>query len=193
MDHIVICIPIFNDWTSAIQLVDLLDTKLCSMPERYSLLFIDDGSTEHAPAELKRERENIDRIEVVHLRCNLGHQRAIAVGLAFISAQVPCRAVVVMDADGEDDPAHVPELVRRCQAQQYRRLIFAQRSKRSEGLVFRACYAAFRLLHRLLTGRDVQEGNFSVVPFEIVRRLVAVSELWNHYAAFAASRAAAGR
>lgn len=183
MDHIVICIPIFNDWTSATQLVDLLDTALCDMPERYSLLLIDDGSTEPAPAELGRARESIDRIDVVHLRCNLGHQRAIAVGLAFISAHIPCRAVVVMDADGEDDPAHVPELVRRCEAQQYRRLIFAQRSKRSEGLVFRACYAAFRVLHRLLTGRGVQEGNFSIVPFEIVRRLVAVSELWNHYAA----------
>ena len=77
----------------------------------------------------------------------------------------------------------MPELVRRCEAQQYSRLVFAQRSKRSEGLVFRASYGAFRALHRLLTGRDVQEGNFSIVPFQIVRRLVAVSELWNHYAA----------
>ncbi len=183
MDHIVICIPVFNDWSSATLLVDRLDAALRGMPQRYSVLLIDDGSTEPVPAELGRAREAIDRVEVVHLRCNLGHQRAIAMGLAFVSAGEPCRAVVVMDADGEDDPAHVPELVRRCEAQQYGRLIFAQRAKRSEGLVFRASYAAFRALHRLLTGRDVQEGNFSIVPFQIVRRLVAVSELWNHYAA----------
>jgi hypothetical protein len=183
MDHIVICIPVFDDWKSASLLVDSLDEALLGMPQSYSLLLVDDGSTEAVPAELTRGREAIDRVEVVHLRCNLGHQRAIALGLAFIAAKEPCRAVVVMDADGEDDPAHVPELVRRCEAHQYNRLIFAQRSKRSEGLVFRACYAAFRALHRLLTGRDVQEGNFSIVPFEIVRRLVAVSELWNHYAA----------
>jgi hypothetical protein len=77
----------------------------------------------------------------------------------------------------------VPELVRRCEAQQYARLVFARRSKRSERFAFRAGYAAFRALHRLLTGRGVQQGNFSVVPFEIARRLVAVSELWTHYAA----------
>ena len=183
MDHIVICIPIFDDWKSVTLLADRLDSALRGMPQRFSLLLIDDGSNEAVPAELERARETIDRIDVVHLRCNLGHQRAIAMGLAYISAKIPCRAVVVMDADGEDDPSHVPELVRRCEAQRYSRLIFAQRSKRSEGLVFRAGYAMFRILHRLLTGRDVQEGNFSIVPFEIVRRLVAVSELWNHYAA----------
>jgi glycosyltransferase involved in cell wall biosynthesis len=183
MDHIVICIPLFNDWSSATLLVDRLDDALRGMPQRYSLLLVDDGSTEPVPAELGRAREAIERVEVVHLRCNLGHQRAIAVGLAFVAARQPCRAVVVMDADGEDDPTHVPELVRRCEAQQYARLVFAQRSKRSEGFAFRAGYAAFRALHRLLTGRGVQEGNFSVVPFEIARRLVAVSELWNHYAA----------
>jgi len=183
MDHIVICIPVFDDWSSATLLVDRLDGALRGMPQRYSLLFIDDGSTEPVPAGLGRGREVIDRVEVVHLRCNLGHQRAIAMGLSFISAKQSCRAVVVMDADGEDDPAHVPELVRKCEARQYSRLIFAQRSKRSEGLVFRASYAAFRALHRLLTGRDMKEGNFSIVPFQIVRRLVAVSELWNHYAA----------
>jgi len=183
MDHIVICIPVFDDWSSATLLVDRLDGALRGMPQRYSVLLVDDGSTEPVPAELGRERQVIDRVEVVHLRCNLGHQRAIAIGLALISAGEPCRAVVVMDADGEDAPAHVPELVRRCEAQQYGRLIFAQRARRSEGLVFRAGYAAFRALHRLLTGHDVRQGNFSIAPFPIVRRLVAVSELWNHYAA----------
>ena len=41
----------------------------------------------------------------------------------------------------------------------------------------------YRLIHFLLTGVQVQVGNFSVIPATVLRRLVAVSELWNHYAA----------
>jgi len=44
-------------------------------------------------------------------------------------------------------------------------------------------YALYRWTHRVLTGIPVRVGNFSVIPFRLVRRLVVVSELWNHYAA----------
>ncbi|MBL8799292.1 MAG: glycosyl transferase, partial [Planctomycetia bacterium] len=37
------------------------------------------------------------------------------------------------------------------------------------------------LLHQLLTGQGINVGNFSILPFESVDRLVAVTELWNHY------------
>lgn len=39
------------------------------------------------------------------------------------------------------------------------------------------------MLHRALTGVPVRVGNFSVIPAPLLRRLVVVSELWNHYAA----------
>jgi hypothetical protein len=42
-------------------------------------------------------------------------------------------------------------------------------------------YELYRLLHRLLTGRRIWFGNFSVVPARLVPRLVLLSELWNHY------------
>src|SRR5262249_38495780 len=54
---------------------------------------------------------------------------------------------------------------------------------RSEGLTFSCFYHLYRLVHLLLTGIPVRVGNFSVVPTNALKRLVAVSELWNHYAA----------
>jgi hypothetical protein len=44
-------------------------------------------------------------------------------------------------------------------------------------------YALYRWLHVVLTGERVRFGNFSAVPGAIVSRLVAMSDLWNHYAA----------
>jgi uncharacterized integral membrane protein len=62
-------------------------------------------------------------------------------------------------------------------------VVFAERTRRSESTMFRVFYAMYRWAHRLLTGIPVRVGNFSIIPFRLLRRLVVVSELWNHYAA----------
>ena len=75
----------------------------------------------------------IARVDVLRLRRNVGHQRAIAIGLAFIHAHRPCRAVVVMDADGEDRPSDVPRLLARLDAAGDPAIVFAERTRRSSG------------------------------------------------------------
>jgi hypothetical protein len=88
-----------------------------------------------------------------------------------------------MDGDGEDAPDDVPRLVAALRANHGQRIVFAERQRRSEDLVFKAFYAAYRFGHRLLTGIAVRVGNFSIVPAAQLERIVVVSELWNHYAA----------
>ncbi|MGH7817977.1 MAG: glycosyl transferase, partial [Candidatus Binatia bacterium] len=113
----------------------------------------------------------------------LGHQRALAVGLSYIEAKRPCDAVIRMDADGEDDPRDVPRLVNESVANDNQKIIFAARTRRMENLTFKLFYQLYRLIHFLLTGIPVRVGNFSVIPWGALNRIVAVSELWNHYAA----------
>src|SRR5262249_27578290 len=43
-------------------------------------------------------------------------------------------------------------------------------------------YFVYRQLHWLLTGHAVRVGNFSILPRPVLARLVAMPELWNHYA-----------
>jgi hypothetical protein len=88
-----------------------------------------------------------------------------------------------MDSDGEDDPKDVPRLIRECVAHRGEKIVFAARTKRSEGWTFTLFYHLYRLVHFLLIGIRVRVGNFSIVPPQALKRLVAVSELWNHYAA----------
>jgi len=90
---------------------------------------------------------------------------------------------VVMDADGEDDPRDIQRLLAEAERQRGQAIIFARRMRRSEGIVFTALYRAYRTAHYALTGIRVQVGNFSVVPYPLLRRLVVMSDLWNHYAA----------
>ena len=73
---------------------------------------------------------------MLRLRRNLGHQRAIAIGLTYIQAQMTTayEAVVVMDGDGEDAPEDVPRLLARLEAEGGRSIVFAERTRRSESL-----------------------------------------------------------
>jgi glycosyltransferase involved in cell wall biosynthesis len=182
MTNVVVCIPIFNDWQPAVTLLAQLDTVAATMQSAVDVLLVDDGSTETRP-ETQDHFQALRRVTVLRLRRNVGHQRAIALALTHLYASANHDLIVVMDGDGEDAPLHVPLLVEQCLQSNSRRAIFAKRAKRSEGWLFRLGYAGFKVVHRLLVGRKVEVGNFSVLPRAIVERLVAMSEMWNHYAA----------
>lgn len=179
-----ILMPVYNDWRALSLLLPILDRELKKDKVKADIILVDDGSTVAAPEDLASARfEAIDAIEVLSLRRNLGHQRAIAVGLSYIEANQPPRAVVVMDSDGEDNPKDIPRLAQACAAERGEKIVFATRIKRSEGWLFTFFYHLYRALHFLLTGVRVRVGNFSIIPPGSLKRLVAVSELWNHYAA----------
>jgi hypothetical protein len=183
-NQLIILMPVYNDWEALARLLPALAHELSADGLRAAILLVDDGSTIPSPKNIGDGNYSpIESIDVLQLRRNLGHQRAIAVGLSYIDANRPCHHVVVMDCDGEDNPRDVPRLIRECVAHEDRKIIFAARARRSEGLVFRLFYHLYRLVHFLLTGIRVRVGNFSVVPNSSLKRLVAVSELWNHYAA----------
>jgi len=181
---VIFLIPVYNDWEAVALLLERLDRVMAERRESAHVLLVDDGSTESwTSAPLPRAFAGIARVDVLVLRRNLGHQRAIAVGLSFVDAGLDGTVVVVMDGDGEDAPEDVPRLLARCQQHEYRRIVFAARTRRSEALAFRVFYALYRYAHYTLTGIPVRVGNFSVIPFPLLHRLVVVSELWNHYAA----------
>ena len=179
----VFCIPVFNDWASARLLVEWLDRAVATMKIEASVLLVDDGSTDDIWSSLAQPLQALQKVEVLRLRRNVGHQRAIALGLTFVFAERTPRGVIVMDGDGEDSPDDVACLLERFEEQDEKRIIFAKRARRSEGLTFRLSYVLYKAVHRILTGRRVEVGNFSVIPLCLLSRLVAVSELWNHYAA----------
>ena len=179
-----VLIPVYNDWTAVAVLLNQLDTVLTTSGLAARILLVDDGSTDAVPSEFgDRSFDALEEILVLSLRRNMGHQRAIAIALAYAYEQLSPRAVVVMDGDGEDSPDDVPRLVERLAANSDNVVVFAERRRRSESLWFRWCYALYRWCHLLLTGIPVRVGNFSIVPATQLERLVVVSELWNHYAA----------
>ena len=175
---VVVVIPVYNDWDAVSALLARLDDVVTPPIE---VLLVDDGSTE--PVRVGGPYRRIRRVNVLHLRRNLGHQRAIAIALYEVAKHAPDASVVVMDGDGEDRPDHVPILLAEYERLGRQYVVFAARSKRLEGVTFRLFYRIYRLLHRMLIGIPVRVGNFSVLPPEAISRLMVAPELWNHYAA----------
>ena len=184
----IILIPLFNDWDTFAKLAVQLDEVLAASNREADILIVDDASVvDPDPRTTFGQYRALRRVEVLRLRRNLGHQRAIAIGLTYIQARMTTayEAVVVMDGDGEDAPEDVPRLLARLEAEGGRSIVFAERTRRSESLTFRFFYFLYRHLHFLLTSVRVRVGNFSAIPRRRLESLVAVSELWNHYAAAA--------
>lgn len=180
---VVICIPVYNDWESVALLIERLDEAASVLGSPTSVLLVDDGSSDAVLNMHSLHLKSIERVDVLKLRRNVGHQRAIALGLSFIYSYMSCREVVVMDGDGEDDPRDIIKLINRSRENNHGTVVFAKRAKRSEGLLFKMGYLGFKMIHRILTGRKVEVGNFSVIPCTLLGRLLGVTEIWNHYAA----------
>jgi len=180
-----ILMPVYNDWGAVKKLVVSLDAELRAAGHVACLLLVNDGSLQrHTPESLGlTEARCLSSAAIIHLATNLGHQRAIAVALAHIGDQASIDDVVVMDSDGEDDPADAVRLVSTARSQGSPAVVFAERTRRSEGVRFRIAYVAYTMVFRALTGKTVRFGNFSFVPAEFVPRLAYMPELWNHYAA----------
>ena len=168
-----IIVPVLDDEGSLTTLIRELARELADRTG-ISMLVVDDGSV--PPIDLV-DVGALDG-QVITLSRNLGHQKAIAIGLAHAVAHSLADVIVVMDADGEDRPGDVARMLDAVESGPELSLVVAQRTKRHERLSFRVFYQLYRLLFFLLTGHHISFGNFSAIPIAAGRRLVAMNELW---------------
>jgi len=179
VDRIAIVTPVLNDWASfSCLLQEIADG---GAGRHFHIIAVDDGSSlRFTPEEAPHwPAGTIDSVEIVHLAVNLGHQRAIAVGLSIVAQRDDIATVVVMDCDGEDRPADIAPLLAAAAANPGK-AVLARRTKRTEALGFKLGYRLYKLTFRLLTGRTIDFGNFTVLPIALVRRLVRMPDLWNN-------------
>ncbi len=131
---VLILIPVYNDWNSVRLLLPHLDKALAYGKLQGEVAIIDDGSsTQPPPTLVETSFEAVTACTVVTLRMNLGHQRALAVGLAWAEALRDSPLIAVMDGDGEDTPEDLVRLIESCRGSSPPRIVFAGRTKRSEG------------------------------------------------------------
>ena len=182
---ITILIPVYDDWPSLLRLIGDIHAAMNSGGWSYEIVIVDDGSPNEMPSgsEIQSKSEGCLGITLLRLRKNLGHQRAIAVGLVDIYSQSDSDILIVLDGDGEDSPSDIGRLIEACVAGGLSKAVFAQRTRRFNSALFKVGYELYCLLHRIAVGGIPRVGNFSALPRKFLSALVVDPRLWNHYAA----------
>jgi dolichol-phosphate mannosyltransferase len=140
---------------------------------RHEIVFVDDGSTDGSPAALLQLSQQDPAVRVVSLSRNFGHQAALTAGLDHAAGDV----VITLDADLQDPPEVIPEMVRLWQ-QGWRVVYGVRRTRKGEG-AFKRLTA--RVFYRLLSGlSDVRipldSGDFRLMDRAVVDALAELRE-----------------
>ncbi len=175
----IVVMPVYEDLEASSKLfVELARTQ---GPDTY-VVAVDDGSVRQPLPISAIEASGLEGV-VIRLRRNVGHQRAIAIGLGYVAEHFDGNdIVVVMDSDGEDTPESITELVAGLDSADVD-VVVASRRSRVESLKFKSFYIFYKLLFSLLSGRQISFGNFMAAKMPAVRRLASMQELWIHVAA----------
>ena len=107
MPHITIIIPIFNEETNILPMADAIHRVFLTLPHTYTMLFIDDGSTDNTWSTLSKRQAHDNAIRGIRLTRNFGHQAALLAGIHHATGD----ALITMDGDLQHPPTVLPQLV----------------------------------------------------------------------------------
>jgi len=130
-----IVIPVFNEKDNIRPLLE----SLLSIVEHYSyeILFINDGSRDGTDTVIREIAQKNKNIKLVSFNRNFGHQIALVAGYSFAKGD----AVISMDADLQDPPDVIPQMIAKWQ--QGAKIVYAKRKKRYVDSIFKKKTAAF--------------------------------------------------
>jgi len=176
---LIVVTPVYEDVEASGRLFKELKAQF---NKEIFLVAVDDGSI-MKPLQIESlNNANIDGV-ILKLKRNVGHQKAIAIALGYVSDKINAeQLVVVMDSDGEDLPSTVPVLIDLLKEGDVD-VVMAQRKSRVETLKFKLFYEIYKRIFKALTGRAISFGNFMAMNHDAVMRLATMQELSIHIAA----------
>ena len=102
-----VVVPALNEEGSLEELYQEIAAALEQRDEPFEVVFVDDGSTDGSMSVLSRLNDQLPNVVVIHLRRNFGKAAALKAGFLEARGEV----VVTIDADLQDDPAEIPQLL----------------------------------------------------------------------------------
>lgn len=106
---ITVIVPAFNEAESLPSIIKRLDKLAASQPKYdFEFLFVNDGSRDQTPEILADAARHDDRVTIINLSRNFGKEIAVAAGIDYAQGD----ALVCMDADGQEPPELIPEMIK---------------------------------------------------------------------------------
>ena len=147
-----VIIPVYNEVGSLQELHNELTRVLTDyMP--YEILFIDDGSTDGSVELIKKLNQSDSAVDLVEFHRNYGKSAALSEGFKYAQGDY----VVTMDADLQDDPAEIPNLI--LKLEEGYDLVSGWKKDRKDPLSKTIPSKLFNFVTRLVTGVKIHDFN----------------------------------
>ena len=167
-----VVIPVFNEEENLELLHRRLSKVLQHSCEDYEIILVDDGSRDNSLQVMSILRESDPRVKVISFSRNFGHQMAITAGVDYASGS----AVIVMDADLQDPPEVVPQLIEKWR--EGHDTVYAIRKSRKDPILKRTIAFVFYRLFKRMSEIDipVDAGDFRLMSRRVVDILRTMPE-----------------
>ena len=179
MKKIKILIPVYNDWQSVFKLLENINSEVSNLSHEFSIIIVNDASTE-SKRELPLNLDNLNSIKIINMKENQGHARCNATGLKHIFENEEFDYVIPMDGDGEDRPEEIKQLIDNLNYHPDKPIV-GERIKRSEGIFFKFCYLAHKIITSTFTGQSIKYGNYTCLPKSIVEKMINEKATWSSF------------
>ena len=181
MKKLIFLTPVFNDWDNLNILIQKIEKNIEKFNFLFELIIVNDCSSQIK--KVKFNQKKICNIEILNLNENVGSQRAIALGLRFISEKFENHdRIIIIDSDGQDNPKIIPEIIN-ISEKNPNEIITINRIKRAEPLWFRVLYELHYYSLIALTGKKIRFGNFSLLSVKNTKSFIQKGDLWGAYPA----------
>ena len=168
-----IVVPVFNEQAVLPVLLHRLDLMMQDIDGVAETIFVDDGSSDCSAIILRAKAKDDPRYRFIGLSRNFGHQAAITAGMAVASGD----AVIVMDADLQDPPEVVGQMIEKWK--EGYEVVYGRRLSREGDSAFKQATAGlfYKLLGRLSSvdiPRDA--GDFRLIDRKVLEAFLAMPE-----------------
>jgi len=168
-----VVIPLYNEEESIVPLSHELRKALSRININYEVILIDDGSTDSSLQKLKEVTKTDNRFRFLSFRKNYGKSAALQVGFKAATGD----AVVTMDADLQDDPQEIHNLLKKLE--EGFDLCSGWKKKRQDPFIKKISSKFFNFVTRVISGIKIHDFNCGLKAYrkEVVENVKVYGEL----------------
>jgi len=170
---VAVVVPAFNEAESLPELVDRIDEAISAMGRTWEVWIIDDGSTDGTFSVVENLAAARSQVHGLSLGRNFGKAAALAAGFRAVSAPV----IITMDADLQDDPAEIPDLV--AMIEQGWDLVSGWKQDRKDSFIKNKTSKVFNWFTGRMCGLKLHDYNCGLKAYrrEVTRRVKLYGEM----------------
>lgn len=168
-----IIIPLLNEEESLFPLANEIKKVISKMDIDYEVILVDDGSSDRSLKNLREIKRADNKFKFISFRKNYGKSAALQVGFKYAKGDV----IVTMDADLQDDPGEIPNLLKKLD--EGFDLCSGWKKKRHDPFIKKISSKFFNFVTRLMTGIKIHDFNCGLKAYrkDVIENVKVYGEL----------------